>query len=354
MIRRERVELDLVDAGTPLPVGADLLERYDLWLLNDDDLSYAKIRLDARSLTAVTAHLSGITDPLARGLVWSALWNATRDGELPAREFLAIVAKHAGSEANVGLLETVLGNAALAVRSYVRAQHRADAQWAQLELAAHQLDAAEAGSGSQLAWARAFAAAAERDGSESERVADVLRGHEDAVPLGLALDADLRWRLLTALVATGHAGEAEIATQLASDDTGSGRTWAVRARASVPDAAVRVAAWERAWTDLELSNEHLDATIAGARAGGRDDLLGDLPTDSENGYFARILPAWRTRSIEIAKRLVLGLFPETIDTADVDAWLDANTEAPASLRRLVIEQRDRLARRIRVRAAQPA
>ncbi|KKI22148.1 MULTISPECIES: aminopeptidase N [unclassified Leucobacter] len=354
MIRRERVELDLVDAETPLPVDPKLLRAYDLWILNDEDLSYAKVRLDAPARAAVTGHLSAIDDPLARGLVWSALWNATRDGELPAREFLAIVAKHAGAERNVGLLETVLGNAALAVRSYVRAEHRVDAQWAQLELALQQLDAAEHGSGSQLVWARAFAAAAERDGSESERVADIMRGHEDAVPLGLALDADLRWRLLTALVATGHAGEAEIATQLASDDTGSGRAWAVRARASVPDAEVRLAAWERAWNDLELSNEHLDATIAGARAGGRDELLGELPSDPENGYFARILPAWQTRSIEIAKRLVLGLFPEAPNTDAVDAWLDANADAPGSLRRLVIEQRDRLARRIRVRAAQSA
>ena len=354
MIRRERIELDLVDPEIPLPIDAKRREKISLWILNDDDLSYAKVRLDERSLAAVKGHLSAIEDPLARGLVWSALWNATRDGELPAREFLAIVAKHAGAERNVGLLETVLGNAALAVRSYVRGEHRIDAQWAQLELSLQQLEAAEAGSGSQLAWARAFAAAAERDGSEYERVADVLRGHEDAVPLGLALDADLRWRLLTALVATGHAGEAEIATQLTGDDTGSGRAWAVRARASVPEAEVRLAAWERAWSDLELSNEHLDATIAGARAGGRDDLLGELPADVESGYYARILPVWRTRSIEIAKRLVLGLFPESPNTEAVDAWLDANPDAPGSLRRLVIEQRDRLARRIRVRAAQPA
>ena len=61
--------------GSPVP---------DLVLVNDQDLSYAKVRLDPGSMSTALASVGRIVDPLARSLVWSALWNATRDGMLPA------------------------------------------------------------------------------------------------------------------------------------------------------------------------------------------------------------------------------------------------------------------------------
>ena len=128
----------------------------------------------------------------------------------------------------------------------------------------------------------------------------------------------------------------------------TGRTAEIRALASRPDAATRAAAWDSAWNDLTLSNDHLDATIGGFRAGGRRDLIAAF--DGE--YFDRIREVWGTRSIELAQRLVVGLFPATADTDLVDAWLEANSDAPGALRRLVIESRDDLAREIRVRATQ--
>jgi aminopeptidase N len=169
-------------------------------------------------------------------------------------------------------------------------------------------------------------------------------------PDGLVVDPDLRWQLLTALVTIGHAEAADIDAEQERDDTGSGRTAARRARASRPDAAVRRAAWDAAWGDDALSNDHLDAEIDGFRAGGRRDLTSAF----DDEYFARIDPVWRGRSIEIARRLVLGFFPASDTLEPVDGWLAANAEAPAALRRLVIEQRDHLARDLRVRAAHTA
>ena len=89
--------------------------------------------------------------------------------------------------------------------------------------------------------------------------------------------------------------------------------------------------------------------IRGARAGGRADLIGDVA----DGYYDRILGVWTQRSIEIAARLVRGLFPDADSTDTVDAWLIANPDAPGALRRIVVEQRDHLARELRVRAGQP-
>ncbi|KJL28120.1 aminopeptidase N [Microbacterium oxydans] len=338
LVRREQVALDIAEERTAVEL-ADA----PLVLLNDDDLTYAKARLDERSLVTVEASLSAIDDALARALVWSSLWNATRDGELDPVRYLAVVRAHAPHEPNIGLLTGVLANAAYAVRHFVDDARRSDELRAWTEASWSALQGAAAGSDAQLSWARAFAAASAAD---DVRAADVRALWEGRAPEGLTVDPDLRWQLLTALVTTGHAGADEIAAELARDDTGTGRTAARRASASRPEADVRRAAWEAAWTDLSLSNDHLDAEIAGFRAGGRRDLIERF--DAE--YFDRIGAVWGTRSIELAKRLVIGLFPATDSTDRVDAWLAENEDAPAALRRIVIEQRDHLERELGVRA----
>jgi len=171
---------------------------------------------------------------------------------------------------------------------------------------------------------------------------------DGAAPEGLSVDPDLRWQLLTGLATTGHADLADIDREAEADDTGSGRTAARRARASRPEAPVRAQAWRTAWDDESLSNDHLDAEIGGFRAGGRRDLISGF----DDEYFARIADVWRTRSIELAQRLVVGMFPAADSLEPVDGWLAQNTDAPAALRRIVVEQRDHLARDLRVRAAQ--
>ena len=170
------------------------------------------------------------------------------------------------------------------------------------------------------------------------------------VPAGLPVDPDLRWALLTALVTTGHAGADQITAEQLRDRTANGRTAALAAAASTPCTEVRAADWRGAWTDLSLTNDHLDATISGFGAGGRRDLIEGF--DAE--YFDRIGPAWAERSIEIASRLVRGFYPDADTTELADAWLAQHPEAPAALRRLVEEQRDHQRRAIRVRSAQAA
>ncbi|WP_295010938.1 aminopeptidase N [uncultured Microbacterium sp.] len=340
LVRRERIPLDISGERTriDLPDAA-------LTLLNDGDLTYAKVRLDERSLDTVEGSLSTLSDPLARALVWSALWNATRDGELPVARYLRIVAAHAPLESDGALLGGIVLNAPFAIGHYLPEETRAQARrdWTEATWAA--LRAAEAGSDTQLLWARAFASASAFDDVRHEDVQAILNG---AGPAGLPVDPDLRWSLLTALVTTGHAGAEEITAEQLRDHTASGRTAAREAASSTPRPDVRAADWRAAWGDLALTNDHLDATIAGFGAGGRRDLVESF--DAE--YFERIGPAWADRSIEIARRLVIGLYPDSPTTALVDAWLAENGDAPAALRRLVVEQRDHQQRAIRVRAAQ--
>jgi aminopeptidase N len=344
LVRTRTVDADVLAERTPLgEIGAA-----DLVLPNDGDLTYAKVRLDAASLDAVEAALSTIDDTLARGLVWSALWNATRDGELPAARYLGIVRRHAGAETNSALRADALANASFAIGHYVTAERRPQERAAWLETTWQQLTAASAGSDAQLAWARALGAAALYDGTRAEELRGMLAGTV-AAPDGLQLDPELRWAWLTALAATGHATVADADDELRRDPTAKGRTAHLTVLAARPDADVRAAAWHRSWDDTTLTNDHLSATIAGVRAGGRRDLIAAF--DGE--YFQRIRGVWSERSIEIAARLVRGLFPEGDALDLVDAWLARNEDAPAALRRIVIEQRDHLARDLRVRAAQP-
>jgi aminopeptidase N len=228
LVRTASVDLDIVEERTPIE-----LPDADLVLVNDGDLTYAKARLDERSLKAVERSLSTIDDSLARGIVWSSLWNATRDGELPALRYLEIVRRHAPAEAHVGILAGALANAAFTIEHYVADDARADARAMWLETVWEGLEQAEPGTGSQLSWARALGHAASVHDARSGAVAGMLDGSEP-VPDGLSLDADLRWLWVQALAAVGTWGKDRILEELALDDTMSGRTAAVEALASRP------------------------------------------------------------------------------------------------------------------------
>ncbi|MGB4135607.1 MAG: aminopeptidase N, partial [Microbacterium sp.] len=140
LMLRDREELDVTEERTPFD-RADA----DLVLLNDEDLTYAKARLDARSLAAVEKALSTLDDALARGLIWASLWNAIREGELAPDRYLAIVRRHAPVEDSILLLTGVLLNAEFAVRHYVPDAARAGEQRAWLDTAWQALQGADAG-----------------------------------------------------------------------------------------------------------------------------------------------------------------------------------------------------------------
>ena len=263
-------------------------------------------------------------------------------GRSAACGYLATVRDHAPAESNSALQQSASANAAYTVANYVPDAQRSAARREWLDAAWSALWAAAPGSGAQLTWARAVAAAACYDDSRAAEIRAMLDG---GAPDGLRLDPDLRWLLWTALSATGHASVADLDAELTADATASGRTAWLRAMAARPLADVKEAAWSSVIEDESLTNDHLDATIAGFRAGERRDLIAGY----DEAYFAAILGVWEQRSIEIARRIVVGLFPAADSLESVDGWLAAHRDAPAALRRLVVEQRDQLARAVRVR-----
>ncbi len=340
LVRTARVEVDISAERTPIDVPAG-----PLIVLNDDDLTYAKIRLDAASLATVESSLERVVDPLARGLILSSLWNSVRDGELSVFRYLAVAEQSGPSEPDLAILSSITADAQFAIAHYVPRELRSSAAAGWLATAWKAMFESEPESGRQLAWARACAAAAALDDSRADALRAILLG-ESPGPIGLALDPDLRWSMWIALAATGFAEPSDLDHELRSDGTSAGRIAHARALASLPTAATKQRVWQAATTDFTLSNDHLDAMIGGFKAGVDASLIEGYAAD----YFASLRTWWSGRSIEIARRLVNGLFPASGDLIAVDRWLDANADASASLRRLVLEKRDNLARDLKVQA----
>ncbi|HKS44474.1 MAG TPA: aminopeptidase N [Amycolatopsis sp.] len=344
LVRTQRVELDVTGEHTEVPqlVGS---RAGKLVLVNDDDLTYCTMRLDAGSLATLVDRIADITEPLPRTLCWSAAWEMTREAELKARDFVAIVSHGIHAETEVGVVQRLLLQAQTALNSYAQPSWAASHGWPEftarvLELAR----AAEPGSDHQLAFANSLAGSV-LDG----KTLDVLAGWLDgSAPLpGLTVDADLRWRLLKALVAHGRVGEDAIDDELARDDTATGRRHAEHARALRPTPEAKAEAWQKAVYDDELPNAVGTSIIGGFSHPGQKELLGEYVGE----YFAVIDDVWQRRSSERAQPTIVGLFPawavEHSTVAAADEWLA--DERPAALRRLVSEGRAGILRALAAR-----
>ncbi|WP_424935643.1 MULTISPECIES: aminopeptidase N [Bacteria] len=333
LVRTHHVEVDIDGDRTEIPE-LQGLTRPDLVLLNDEDLAYAKIRLDERSLETAIAHLADISDPLARSLVWGAAWDQTRDAESAATDYISLVLGNIGRETESTTVRTTLGQLQTAAALYVVPERRlaertrvADGLWTLAQQA-------EAGSDSQLQFVTAFANAI-----ITPEQADVVRGLRDgSVSLdGLAIDTDLSWQLLAGLAAAGAVDGTVIDTALAADNTAKGAEFAAQARAALPTAEAKQAAWASLVENDELSNTLVRAASLGFTHPSGAPLLEGFVS----AYFDSLVPLWENRTYQIANYLIVGLYPKALANVELRdatrAWLAAHTDTAPALRRLVME-----------------
>ncbi|MFF1874780.1 aminopeptidase N [Kitasatospora herbaricolor] len=346
LVRTDRIELDVTGTRTVVPELAGR-PRPALVLLNDDDLTYCKIRFDAESLETLRTGLGDITDGLARALTWSAVWNLTRDGLMPARDYVALVLRFAGQESNIGVLQSLHQQVKGAVELYADPAWRAEGGRLLAEGALRELRAAAPGGDHQLAWARFLAQTA--SGSEHLRLVRGLLAGSARID-GLAVDQELRWSFWLALATAGEATDEELAGELAADNTAGGRRQYTQCLAARPTAEAKAAAWSAVIESDELPNALVEAQIAGFAPAGQRELTAPYA----ERYFGVLERIWAERTIEIAMRIVGGFFPRlqisTQTLAAADAWLTGHPDAAPALRRLVLECRDDLARALRAQA----
>lgn len=351
LTRRERVELDVEGARTSVDALAGV-RAGDLLLLNDDDLTFARIGLDERSLATATAHLRDLVDPMPRALVWAAAWDMLRDGLLSATAFVSLLEANLDPDEQVGVLQRLLVRGVGAVERYAHPTNR-DALRARLvDQAADALVAAAPGSDSQLAWFRHWSALAGAPAA-LEQLADILAG---ATPFdGLVVDVDLRWHIVICLAAAGRLDESAIEAERERDDTDLGLRQSLSARAARPDASAKSWAWEQLLEDTDLSHTLGRQLWGGFNRLDQDAVLQPyLPR-----YFTDLDRVWADRTLDFAIEFAAGMFPHHAIEGGLLAETDralARTDLPKPLRRVLLEQRDAVVRtqRARARDAQPS
>ncbi|MEI6623694.1 MAG: aminopeptidase N, partial [Actinomycetes bacterium] len=296
LVRRSRIELDLVGSGVhvrqlhgqPAP---------DLLLVNDDDLTFAKIRLDERSIATAINAIAEFDSSLPRALVWGAAWDMTRDAEISTGDYLTLVLTGLPCESDVGVVQQLIRQLRTAIDLYATTGHRADYQRTLSSRLRALLEDAAPGSDHQLAFARGFASTA-----VSEPDLALVRGLFDGTAglPGLPIDTDLRWLLLHRLTIMGRSTDAELDAELARDNTAAGHRHAALVQASRPTFEAKAQAWELALHDESLANHLLAATIAGIMTAEHREFL----HPHVGQYFDTVPSAWQERTPEMAQQIV--------------------------------------------------
>jgi aminopeptidase N len=340
LVRRRRVETDISGERTMVPALAGE-PRPDLVLINDDDLTYAKIRLDPHSMATLSTSIGEFTQTLPAALCWTAAWDMCRDAELPAREYVQLALGGISSVTDVSVAQTLLRQVDAALRRYT------DPAWREtgLDLTAgalrRLLGQAEPGSDIQLAYAQALTGVALSPGDLA-----LLNGLLDgtAVIAGLTVDTELRWRILHRLVSRGAVGEPEIEAELARDATDAGERHAASCRAAVPEPAAKEAAWAQI-----IGGTLPNATFRAVLAGFMDYDQPLLLAPYSGRYFEVASGIWRDWTPDMARWFVSYAYPIADDSSVIakTTELITRTSPPPGFARLLIEGRDSVQRALR-------
>ena len=350
--RTNRIELDVDGELTQVPelVGA---KRADVLVLNDDDLTYAKVRLDDESLSHGLTNIETFAESLPRSIVLASAWDMVRDGELAASHFLNAALQALDVEEHSSVIQGLLGRITTCLSAFLPPAVRRDLAPGTADRLLELARAAQAGSDKQLQLVRAVAAHAVT-GDQLDVVAGFLEG--TSALEGLDVDQDLRWDLLTGLVAAGRFGEERIHAEETRDRTTTGRERAAEARAAIPTPEAKKATWRALVDDSSMPNETQVRVLRGLTSvERRPDLL--VPFVSE--YVEAIDSLWSSRTFHMAENLLTGLWSCAtvgLDGADpaaaLEGWLESHAQAPAALRRIVRENLDDTRRVVRAQAAE--
>ncbi len=327
---RERRSVEVTGPETVVPG----LDRADVVLLNDRDLTFAKIRFDDRSRATVLADLRLIVDPLARALCWGALWDAVRDGELPARQHVVAVLRGVVAESDPSLVQTLLGQALRSATSFAPVQEQ-DKLVADLVRECWDVEV-EVGSDLQLVRVRAAVQAM----TDTRRLRDLLTG--TSVPDGLVVDSELRWHVVRRAAALGEIDAAGIDRELAADRTASGQLQAEAALAALPDPDAKRRSWETA-----LSGQATNAQVRAIGSGfwQRDQL--ELLHPYAERYVVDLQGLSDRVSPQLATAITTQLFPSVFITPEVLASIRgelAHERLHIGMWRALLEQQDDLSR----------
>lgn len=319
----------------------------ELLLLNDDDFTFAKIRLDKRSWQSVITNFGKLSDTLPRALIWDAAWDLTRDAEGSAGDYVALALNGLASEPDASTIAIAVRNLKTAVDLYAKPSNQTKYR---NDIAGQLLNytlLAQAGSDHQLAFVRGLCAFA----SSGNGLEEITNWYQDKnVPNGLQVDTDLRWTLLSRMVRKGVAAHKEIDAELAIDNSSKGHEESVRLKAAIPTAVAKEAAWNSIIEKADASNAIVENTIAGFN----DYENSQLHQEYVAKYFAMLSKLWQgDRGYHVAQNITIGLYPIPLVSTELvtatETYL-SQSEIEPSARRFVSEQLANLKRALAARS----
>ena len=333
IVRTDQFELD-VDGELTIVEAAAGKARPALILVNDDDLTYTKLRFDEKSLKFAAENLYRFDDALARSVIWLAFWDMTRDGELPAKQFIETSLAALATEHESTTFRYALAQVSTTAWHYTAPADRAEV----VEHVAAELfklaQAAEAGSDEQFQLITAYLGYGEPGDAAFEANAKGLL--DGSVKLdGLEIDNNFRWTIINALSAINAISQSDIDAELAKRETTENREFALGARAVAGIAEAKEWAWNEALHNDELTNMQLESVARGFASTPRADLAEPYAAK----YFEVADWIWQNKTFHMAEALLEGLYPSYADPATLvdlgDAWLASHADADNALQRIV-------------------
>ena len=320
-------------------------KRPALILLNDEDLAYAKVRLDDKSWKFALENLRNFDDSLARAIVWSSAWDSTRDGESKPMDFIHLVLNNITAETQGTALQTLLRQLMTTAKLYTHEAARKNA-WRLIadRLLVLAADAAP-GSDGQLMFTRFATYFAAHD-----EAADALEGLLNGTIVfdGFEINHEIRWDLINGLVMAGRFGEDQISAELARDNTANGAKQAIMAQMSVPTPAAKKAGWTQILNDPELSNTSINFGCTGLIRAHDTSLLEPMV----DWYFDAAVDVWNKRTFKIAEYILRGSYPiylanEALATRTKEYASRPEIAAKPALQRIILENLDAVERALK-------
>ncbi|GAB3262620.1 aminopeptidase N [Nocardioides dilutus] len=297
---------------------------------------------DATTVRALVDLLPNVEDDLLRAGIWDNLRSGYHHGALDPADVLDVAVASLPVEDTEDserrtmrwLLGSVVPLAGVDALSRVHAA------------AVAKTEATQPGSGQQLAAFRTVVSTAVDSGA-----LELWAGGAN-LPQGIALDVDLRWRILVRLATLGAVDLDRLDTELASEPTGEAQVSHAKARASLPTLEAKAWAWSCFTGETEVANYELTAAGIGLWRGGQEAVTASYV----DRYFADLPETVQVRSGWMLADAAQYFFPTTSledETLAKAQALVADGSLDLSLRRRLADQAAELERLLAVRRAFP-
>lgn len=298
--KTEYIELDISEPRTEL---TELIGKGHpgLILINDEDLAYAKVRLDKKSREFAIANLGKFEDPLARSVVWTSIWDSARDAEIPIAEFIDLVLNNIQSETESTTLLTLIRQLTTSVTLYLPEPQREPVSSKAAKRFIELSKSVNPASDLQFQLVKAVGTLATSE--QAGWLSDVLTGAEKIE--GLEVDQDLRWELMAGLSTLGRIDLEQLENELKKDNTANGQKAFALAKAALPDEKNKKAMWAELVDENNMSNAILESASRGFTRVSDGSILEPYV----DKYVENVEKIWETKTFSIAEYLLLNLYP---------------------------------------------